>query len=268
VASIGEAVDALGPAAVAELAASLPVMRAPARADAVGAAIARITPHSIATRAAADMIALRIGMSGREELRLAAVLHDVGKVALAAASAGYLDRGVDPSVTPESRVQRERRLLGIDHAGLGAIALGRLGLPKTVTEPIGDHHAEETHGPATAIRLADMLAHEVLGHAVDPAALARAGKALGIDAAGLRALAYDLLRSGGPRTLGAERSPLTAAQLEVLRGLRQGMTYKQIAVSLHVSVSTVRSHMHKTYERLGVVDRAQAVLLAHDRGWI
>ena len=54
----------------------------------------------------------------------------------------------------------------------------------------------------------------------------------------------------------------------MLLGLRRGRTYKQIAVDLQVSESTVRSHLHKTYERLGVVDRAQAVLLASDRGWI
>jgi DNA-binding NarL/FixJ family response regulator len=57
-------------------------------------------------------------------------------------------------------------------------------------------------------------------------------------------------------------------QLKVLHSLSRGMTYKQIAASLQVSESTVRSHLHKTYKRLGVVDRAQAVLLAHDRGWI
>jgi putative nucleotidyltransferase with HDIG domain len=266
--SIGEAVAALGPAAVTELAESLPVLRPTAPADPAGTAIARISPHAIATRAAADMIALRIGMTGREQLRLAALLHDVGKVALATASTGYLDRGIDPSVTPDSRAERERRRLGIDHAGLGAIALGRLGLPKSVTEPIEGHHGEDARGPAAAIRLADMLAHEVVGHAVDPSAVAATGKALGIDAAGLRALAYDLARAGGPRTLGAEPSPLTPMQLKVLRSLRQGKTYKQIAASLNVSESTVRSHLHKTYERLGVVDRAQAVLLAHDRGWI
>ena len=57
-------------------------------------------------------------------------------------------------------------------------------------------------------------------------------------------------------------------QVKVLQGLSQGMTYKQIAAGLQVSESTVRSHLHKAYQRLGVVDRAQAVLLARDRGWI
>jgi DNA-binding NarL/FixJ family response regulator len=113
-----------------------------------------------------------------------------------------------------------------------------------------------------------MLAHEVAGGTVDAGLLAEAGKAVGIDAGELAEIVYELARAGGPRSVGAEPSPLTPSQQKVLQGLRRGLTYKQIAADLQVSESTVRSHLHKTYERLGVIDRAQAVLLAHDRGWI
>jgi DNA-binding NarL/FixJ family response regulator len=41
-----------------------------------------------------------------------------------------------------------------------------------------------------------------------------------------------------------------------------------IARSLGVSPSTVRSHLHRSYEKMGVRDRAQAVLLATERGWL
>ena len=99
-------------------------------------------------------------------------------------------------------------------------------------------------------------------------ALAAAGAALGISPADVRTLGYELARAGGPAGVGSEPSPLTPMQQKVLLGLRRGQTYKQIAADLQVSESTVRSHLHKTYERLGVVDRAQAVLLAQDRGWI
>jgi putative nucleotidyltransferase with HDIG domain len=244
------------------------VPRSWASAGSVGTAIARIGPHSLRTRAAADVIALRTGLAARDELRLAALLHDIGKVALSGASASYLERGFDSSATPEERAARERRRLGIDHAGLGAIALKRLGLPKSIANAVERHHAEDANGAAAVIRLADMLAHEVAGAAVDPAALAEAGEEVGMDAGELSAIAYELARAGGPRAVGTEPSPLTPAQQKVLQGLRRGLTYKQIAADLQVSESTVRSHLHKTYERLGVIDRAQAVLMAHDRGWI
>jgi putative nucleotidyltransferase with HDIG domain len=268
IASIPEAVQALGRRALSELIESLPLVRTPAAADRVSAALGRITPHSIVTRSAADLIASRVGASDRDGLRLAAVLHDVGKVALAAASGTYLERAIDSSATPGDRAARERRALGIDHAGLGAIALGRLGVPRRVAAAVERHHADDAEGAAALIRVADMLAHDARGDVVDPKALATAGEAIGVKPGDLRSLAYELAREGGPRTVGGEPSPLTPMQQKVLVGLRRGMTYKQIAVDLQVSESTVRSHLHKTYERLGVVDRAQAVLLAQDRGWI
>jgi DNA-binding NarL/FixJ family response regulator len=54
----------------------------------------------------------------------------------------------------------------------------------------------------------------------------------------------------------------------VLRRLAEGKVYKQIALELSLSTSTVRTHLHNTYCKLGAVDRAQAVLIATQRGWL
>jgi DNA-binding NarL/FixJ family response regulator len=62
--------------------------------------------------------------------------------------------------------------------------------------------------------------------------------------------------------------PLSSRELEVLSALSDGKVYKQIALDLSLSPSTVRSHLHHAYSKLGVLDRAQAVLLATRRGWI
>ncbi len=51
-------------------------------------------------------------------------------------------------------------------------------------------------------------------------------------------------------------------------GLAEGKVYKQIAQELSLSVSTIRTHLHNVYRKIGAVDRAQAVLIARDRGWI
>jgi DNA-binding NarL/FixJ family response regulator len=50
--------------------------------------------------------------------------------------------------------------------------------------------------------------------------------------------------------------------------LAKGSVYKQIAATLGLSVSTVRTHLYNTYRKLGVADRAQAILLAKENGWI
>jgi DNA-binding CsgD family transcriptional regulator len=62
--------------------------------------------------------------------------------------------------------------------------------------------------------------------------------------------------------------PLTDREREVLKLLNEGLVYKQIALRLGVSISTVRTHLHGIYPKLGVYDRAQAVLEATRRGWL
>jgi DNA-binding NarL/FixJ family response regulator len=62
--------------------------------------------------------------------------------------------------------------------------------------------------------------------------------------------------------------PALGPELEILRRLAEGKVYKQIAGEIGLSTSTVRTHLHNTYAKLGAVDRAQAVLLATQRGWL
>ena len=54
----------------------------------------------------------------------------------------------------------------------------------------------------------------------------------------------------------------------MLKRLAEGKVYKQIALELSLSTSTVRTHLHNIYGKLGAVDRAQAVLIATERGWL
>jgi DNA-binding NarL/FixJ family response regulator len=61
---------------------------------------------------------------------------------------------------------------------------------------------------------------------------------------------------------------MSGREVEVLRGLAQGKVYKQIASELGLSTSTVRTHLHNVYGKLGAMDRAQAVLIATERGWL
>jgi DNA-binding CsgD family transcriptional regulator len=54
-----------------------------------------------------------------------------------------------------------------------------------------------------------------------------------------------------------EPSPLSDRETEIIRGLAEGKVYKAIASDLGLSTSTVRTHLHNTYGKLGAVDRAQ-----------
>jgi DNA-binding NarL/FixJ family response regulator len=53
---------------------------------------------------------------------------------------------------------------------------------------------------------------------------------------------------------------LTSREREVLSLLAKGYYYKEIAVRLSVSVSTVRAHLHAVYRKLHVQSRTEAVL--------
>ena len=63
-------------------------------------------------------------------------------------------------------------------------------------------------------------------------------------------------------------NPLTERESEVMSLLASGKAYKQIACALAVSQSTVRNHLHNVYHKLDVIDRAQAVIVGRENGWI
>ena len=90
----------------------------------------------------------------------------------------------------------------------------------------------------------------------------------GLSTSSLRNVLFDLPHSAGSQRRRAERSPLTDRETEVLGILAQGKVYKVIAAELGLGTSTVRTHLPNTYTKLGVDDRAQAVLRATAMGWL
>ncbi|HEX9658065.1 MAG TPA: response regulator transcription factor [Bacteroidota bacterium] len=53
---------------------------------------------------------------------------------------------------------------------------------------------------------------------------------------------------------------LSPREYEILTYLAKGYRYKEIAEELHISVETVRTHLHNVYEKLHVRSRTEAVL--------
>lgn len=65
----------------------------------------------------------------------------------------------------------------------------------------------------------------------------------------------------------ATRPPeLTGRELEVLELVAGGMPNKLIARRLEISEKTVKAHLTRVFERIGVTDRTQAALWARHRG--
>lgn len=64
----------------------------------------------------------------------------------------------------------------------------------------------------------------------------------------------------------ADKHTLSAREHEVLVGLEDGFSYKEIASQLHVSTHTVHAHIKRVYEKLHAHTRAEALTKARLRG--
>jgi two-component system NarL family response regulator len=62
------------------------------------------------------------------------------------------------------------------------------------------------------------------------------------------------------------RPELSAREVEVLEELARGRTNKEIAAALGIAPATVKIHVARILEKLGALDRTQAVSLALSRG--
>jgi putative nucleotidyltransferase with HDIG domain len=228
----------------------------------------RFRLHALATQRAADRVAAEIGFERRDCLVVTSFLHDIGKLVLLHAYPGYPGHVHRGARTPEERIHQERRELGVDHALVGGVLARRWGLPAALATVIERHHNPEAEGEAAVVRLADMLAHYGEGAQVSPAEMLKSARTVGLDPEGLRRVMYELPSSSGQRQRHVDPCPLSGRELGVLQRLAEGMVYKQIAQELALSTSTVRTHLHNIYGKLGAVDRAQAVLIATERGWL
>ena len=266
--SIAAAVAALSSQEIEAIAVSTPVSGWVEGAPIWDPVPGRFRAHAAAVHRTTVQLARETAVEDREELLTAALLHDVGKLAMAHADPAYADLVDESAQTPEQRVEVERRELGLDHAVVGGLLARHWELPHRLASTIEHHHGPDAGRHAALVRLADILAHYGEGHPVDVAETGRLGRLLGIRSESLGSLMYDVSSPASRGERPNTPSPLSHRQRQVLRRLAEGKIYKQIAEELGLSIHTVRNHAHATYAKLGVVDRAQAVLMARDRGWL
>jgi putative nucleotidyltransferase with HDIG domain len=266
--SIVQAADVLSPEAVQSIAARARTFDFFERTSVWDAAPERFRLHGVATQRAGERLAAEAGYEDRDRLMVTALLHDIGKLVLMHAYPGYPQQVHQGARTPEERIHRERRELGVDHALVGGVLARRWGLPKSIASVIERHHAEDASDETAFVRLADMLAHYAQGGIVSPTEMLRCARTIGLGPEELRAVMYDLPFPQTGRVRQVDPCPLSGREVDVLKHLAEGKVYKQIAHELELSTSTVRTHLHNIYGKLGAVDRAQAVLIATERGWL
>ncbi|MDX6510340.1 MAG: hypothetical protein QOF65_1484 [Thermoleophilaceae bacterium] len=221
--------------------------------------------HAIATQRAAARIASEIAYQRPDELYVAALLHDVGKIVLSYADERYSTLDVPTDLSPERRIEIERREMGVDHALVGGVLARRWGLPHDLAHAIERHHESTETGLPAIVRLADMIARYEAGNPVSGKSVQAAAANVGVTFPQLRSLLSSAPTRERRSTL---PSPLTRSEQKVVTELGKGLVYKEIALELGLSASTVRTHLYNVYRKLGVADRAQAILLARENNWI
>jgi DNA-binding NarL/FixJ family response regulator len=83
-----------------------------------------------------------------------------------------------------------------------------------------------------------------------------------------RRLIAEFAARGGTRALAARGrlEALTGRELEVVVALAQGMSNAEIGRRLFMSEATVKAHVSSILAKLGMTNRVQAAILAHDAG--
>jgi DNA-binding NarL/FixJ family response regulator len=64
----------------------------------------------------------------------------------------------------------------------------------------------------------------------------------------------------------AQRRPLSEREIEVLDGLRRGLSNRDIATALAISEHTVKAHVKSILQKLESADRAEAVARGFEQG--
>jgi DNA-binding NarL/FixJ family response regulator len=77
-----------------------------------------------------------------------------------------------------------------------------------------------------------------------------------------------LFRAEAPAERHRNEAALTKREGDVLRLIGQGMTNKEIARELKLSVATVKHHVHNLLKKMNLPRRAQAMRRVRERPWI
>jgi len=149
--SIVGAVEVISPEAVHQLATNAETFEFFERGKKWDAAPERFRLHAVAVQRAADRLAAAAGYQHRDRLLVTALLHDIGKLVLMHAYPGYPQQVHQGARTPEERIHRERRELGVDHALVGGVLARRWNLPKAVASAIERAKRESVTAAAVSV---------------------------------------------------------------------------------------------------------------------
>ncbi|WP_330181214.1 response regulator transcription factor [Nocardia sp. NBC_01503] len=127
-----------------------------------------------------------------------------------------------------------------------------------------EHVFQALRSGASGFLLKDSPPEQLL-HAIRVVA---AGEALLTPSVTRRMITEFARRPPAPTPLPDTLAPLTDREREVLIQVAAGHTNAEIALTLHVSVATVKTHIGRLLTKLSARDRTQLVVLAYESGLV
>jgi putative nucleotidyltransferase with HDIG domain len=128
----------------------------------IGQGLHRMWEHSLGCALTAGVIARKIKHPNPEEVSVAALLHDIGKVIIKTELPEEASR-VDLAIKERqiSTYEAEEELLGLNHATVGRWLCEEWNLPNKLTDPIAYHHkpnmSELVRVPTAIVHVADVF---------------------------------------------------------------------------------------------------------------
>ncbi|MFF4614888.1 response regulator [Nonomuraea jabiensis] len=145
--------------------------------------------------------------------------------------------------------------------------LSRGGAPKVLiltTFDLDDYVYEALRAGASGFLLKDASAAQL----VEAVRVVAAGEAL-IAPAITKRLIHEFAKLGAPRPVtGTRPAELTERETEVLTLVAQALSNQEIAEKLFVAEQTVKTHVGRVLMKLGLRDRAQAIVFAYETGLV
>ncbi len=105
-------------------------------------------------------------------------------------------------------------------------------------------------------------------HLAGAVRMVRSGDALLAPAITRRLVERFARRDAATAAIHRDLAALTPRELEVMGLLARGMSNAELAARLHLSEATVKTHVARILGKLGLRDRAQAVVVAYETGLV
>jgi len=160
---ISRAVSLIGSKEISNLALGLCVMRA---FDDISPDVIQLPvfmKHSVACGLMARIMGARVNMKQTEQLFVAGLLHDIGKlIVYKYFPNGAVECFAEAAESNDSVYRAERKVLGLHHTQIGRMLVKKWQLPAELEDVIVHHHspAQASHpGKAAIVQMADLLVH-------------------------------------------------------------------------------------------------------------